>query len=187
MPSTEVILFPATGNSVIEDFVFVNCMEFKQEFFRSLLVSLFFTWWSLSAECQTCSPLFHWSQKGELLLPGALHLSCFSLLWHTQSEKSSTPRALGWGISWQAKYLASTRLNKACCYCFRFCDSWDRNVGSLPRQFYTLAVSRWCFLSGHCVMQPYSPQLYCMVNETSRFESVPPLRYVHEANLTIPM
>lgn len=111
----------------------------------------------------------------------------FFIVAHTVWKEQYPPRALGWGTSWRAKYLASTRLNVACCH--RFCshNSWDRNVGSLPRQFYTLPVSRWCFLSGHCVMQPYSPQLYCMVPETSLFKSVPPLRYVHDANLTVPV
>ena len=140
VPSIEVILFPETGNSVFANFVFVKGVGTIQagnvQVSLSLLASFFFTWWSLSAGCQACSPLFHWGQKSELLLLGALHLSCFSFSWHTNSLKGVVPPSgLGWGISWHAKFLASTSLKVACCYCFCSRNSWDRNVGSLSTQF----------------------------------------------------
>lgn len=57
----------------------------------SILASFFFTWWSLSAGCQACSPWFHWGQKHELLFSGALHLSCFFFSWHIKSLKGAVP------------------------------------------------------------------------------------------------
>lgn len=94
----------------------------------------------------------------------------FFLMKHSL-KAAILPVALGLEI-WYAKFLASARLTIACCYCFHSHNSRDRNVGSLPMQFYTFAVCRWCFLSGCCVMQPYSPNCIawsrvCKMHKTS--------------------
>lgn len=152
MPLIEVLLFPESGNLVFANFVFVEGMGIIEagnfQVSMSILASFFFTWWSLSADVRPVH--LHFTEAKNMSCFFQVHRIClvFFLMTHKERERSNTLTGLDWAIFWHEKFLASTRLKTACCYCFCSPNSWGRNVGSLPTKLFTLAVSGWCFLSG---------------------------------------